>query len=148
MDHHIEDVLNKNISQLKNGGCSWIFQDFPRHVSSNRQQSLQSHQRCQAARCQISRKWLGFWFKSKLPFRIHGTGMFFLPLFMGCFTIIYGIFFYPCMVYLPLFNNIWLFFLMVHVRKDTGPIYENGCWSWLSNKIHVEADKPHDAIVF
>ena len=58
--------------------------------------------------------------------------MFFLPLFMGCFTIIYGIFFYPCMVYLPLFNNIWLFFLMVHVRKDTGPMDPMG--------MDVEAD--------
>lgn len=55
------------------------------------------------------------------------------------FTIVYGMFyhylwffFYPCMVYLPLFNNIWLFFLMVHVRKDTGPMDPMG--------MDVEAD--------
>ena len=108
-------------------GISWFsnlvdihgFSRYPRHVSSNRQQSLQSHPRCQAATVPKSRKWLGFgWTKNS-----HFGSMWML------FTIIYGMFF--TMIYGICLIHVWYIyhtlpifgcFLMVHVRKYTGPM--------------------------
>ena len=108
-------------------GISWFsnlvdvhgFSRYPRHVSSNRQQSLQSHRRCQAARCQ---KAVNDWVlvEPKTPIS-DPCGMLFTIIYGMFFTMIYGI----CLIHvwyiyhtLPIFGC----FLMVHVRKYTGPM--------------------------
>lgn len=148
MDHQIEDVLKKIFPNWKSGGFSWIFQISP---------PCQQQQRGRACRATGGAKRRGaklavndgFWLSQKLPFRIHGTGMFFYHYLWDVLSM-YGIFttfFQYLVVFLwymyekiPVPWILWEWMLKLTFKQKS-------CWSW-DYFLRGEHSKPHDAIVF